>query len=194
MNQFHFNPNTYAELMAKEVPAYDTLQDEIVKATEGVRAERILDLGTGIGETLARVSEVHPGAALTGVDVNPNMLARAKHRLSSAELMVARLEDPLPSGSFDLVVSALAVHHLDAEGKRDLFKRIRQVLSHKGRFILGDVIIPDNPAESVAPVDNDYDKPSRLDEQLRWLTAVGFVAQATWVANDLAVIRAQISG
>jgi tRNA (cmo5U34)-methyltransferase len=37
---------------------------------------------------------------------------------------VSRLEDALPVGNIDLVVSALAVHHLDGAGKADLFARI----------------------------------------------------------------------
>src|SRR5262245_62724772 len=43
-------------------------------------------------------------------------------------LLVGRLEDPLPQGPFDLVVSALAVHHLDAASKADLFRRIAATL------------------------------------------------------------------
>jgi tRNA (cmo5U34)-methyltransferase len=37
---------------------------------------------------------------------------------------VHRLEDPPPEGNFALVVSALAVHHLDGAGKADLFARV----------------------------------------------------------------------
>jgi len=41
------------------------------------------------------------------------MLAHARRVLARADLRVSRLEDELPPGPFDLVVSALAVHHLD---------------------------------------------------------------------------------
>jgi tRNA (cmo5U34)-methyltransferase len=39
------------------------------------------------------------------------------------------LEDPLPDGPYDVVVSALAVHHLAAASKADLFRRIAGVIS-----------------------------------------------------------------
>jgi hypothetical protein len=42
-------------------------------------------------------------------------------RGDAADLRVSRLQDPLPEGNFDLVVSALAVHHLDGAGKVDPF-------------------------------------------------------------------------
>jgi len=51
------------------------------------------------------------------------MLAVARGRLEEYDvtLAVADLLDPLPAGRFDLVVSALAVHHLDGPGKATLF-------------------------------------------------------------------------
>ena len=58
------------------------------------------------------------------------MLDRARERLPDADLRASRLEDPLPEGPFDLVVSVLAVHHLDGDGKRDLFTRVAQLSRH----------------------------------------------------------------
>ena len=86
----------------------------------------------------------HPGARLVGIDASAQMLAEAN--LPGADLAVGRLEDPLPNGPFDLVVSCLAVHHLDGAGKRDLFERIATVLVPGGRFVLADVIVPTDPA------------------------------------------------
>ena len=70
------------------------------------------------------------------------MLAIARETLPEAELRVQRLEDPLPAGPIEPVFSALAVHHLDANGKRDLFGRVAAVLVPGGRFVLADVIVP----------------------------------------------------
>jgi len=55
-------------------------------------------------------------------------------------LRVARLEDGLPPGLFDLVASALAVHPLDAIQKADLFRRVAAALEPVQRRIQrGDV-------------------------------------------------------
>lgn len=94
------------------------------------------------------------------------MLTVARRVLPAAELRVARLQDDLPDGPLDLVVSALAVHHLDRPEKADLFRRVAARLRVGGRFILADVVIPDDPNDAVTPLSPAYDKPSRADTQL----------------------------
>jgi tRNA (cmo5U34)-methyltransferase len=190
MSQFHFTPERYLELMHEDVPRYDELQAETARATAGSGATSILELGVGTGETSRRVLAEHPGARLVGIDASAEMLAEAD--LPDAELRVARLEDPLPDGPFDLVVSCLAIHHLDGAGKQDLFGRIAAVLAGSGTFVLADVIVPEDPADAVTPCTPDFDLPDRLDDQLEWLTAAGFDAEATWVRGDLAVVRAAL--
>jgi tRNA (cmo5U34)-methyltransferase len=186
--QFHFTPEHYLELMHEEVPRYEELQEEAARATEGATATRILELGVGTGETSRRVLDRHPSALLVGIDSSAAMLGEAS--LPNADLRVSRLEDPLPDGPFDLVVSCLAIHHLDGAGKRDLFERIGAVLREPGTFVLADVIVPENPADAITPCTPGYDMPDRLDDQLGWLTDAGFAAETTWVRGDLTVIRA----
>jgi tRNA (cmo5U34)-methyltransferase len=187
MGQFHFHPDDYLQLMHSELPDYERLQDTAAAAT-GRGATRILELGTGTGETARRVLARHPGASLVGIDASADMLAAA--RLPGNDLRVARLEDPLPEGPFDLVFSALAVHHLDGPGKADLFARVAAVLEPGGRFVLADVVVPDDPADAITPLSPDYDLPSRVDEQLAWLGDAGLDASVVWAERDLAVIEA----
>jgi len=181
-----WDPNTYLPQMDAEIPGYAELQDAVAAATEGVAAGSVLELGTGTGETALRVLARHPGAAWTGIDSSEPMLARARERLPEADLRLSRLEDPLPGGPFDLVVSALAVHHLDAEAKRDLFRRLAGVTNV---FVLGDVVVPERPEDAVIDVDGVYDIPSSVADQLAWLREAGFDAEATLVRADLAVFR-----
>jgi tRNA (cmo5U34)-methyltransferase len=193
VSQFHFDPDTYMELMRTEVPAYARLQDEVADATEGVDVGSVLDLGTGTGETLLRVLERHRGAAAVGIDQNPRMLEAARTRLegvAAVDLRVAELTDPLPAGPFDLVVSALAVHHLEGHDKAALFARVAAAVRPGGRFVLGDVVLPADPAEAVTPVSDGHDRPSTLEDQLRWLSDAGFDATAVWSEHDLVVVRA----
>jgi tRNA (cmo5U34)-methyltransferase len=195
MTQFHFDPATYLELMREEVPAYERLQQEVAAATDGLPSSSILDLGTGTGETLAAVLARHPGAAAVGVDKSDAMLGVARQRLAgdSPELRVAELTGPLPPGPFDLVVSALAIHHLEGPDKADLFTRIAGVLRPGGRFVLGDVVIPVDPADAVTPVISGHDRPSVLADQLGWLADAGFDASAVWSEHDLVVMRADFA-
>jgi len=191
MTRFHFAPEGYLQLMAEEVPDYARLQEAAATATTGVApVRRVLELGTGTGETARRVLAHHPEAALVGIDVSEAMLARARSALPQADLRVARLEDPLPAGPFDLVVSALAVHHLAGPAKAKLFGRVAEALRPGGRFALADVVVPEDPSDVVTPIDGVHDVPSRVDEQLAWLRAAGLEPAVAWAHRDLAVLVA----
>ena len=187
--QFHWDPDTYLTLMHEEIPDYERLQDEVAAAA-GANVMRILELGTGTGETARRVLARHPTALLVGLEASSLMLERAGAQLprDRVDLRVARLEDPLPDGPFDVVVSALAVHHLDDAGKADLFRRVARNLTPGGRFVLGDIVVPENRDDVVTPIDGEYDTPSSAVDQLRWLTESGLQAQVAWAHCDLAVL------
>jgi tRNA (cmo5U34)-methyltransferase len=189
VRDYHFTPESYLTRMREAVPGYDRLEDETLTAT-GVGAKSVLELGTGTGETARRVLNRHPDAQLIGIDGSPGMVkvARASLPADRVKLVVGRLEDPLPEGSFDLVVSALAVHHLEGTGKADLFRRIASRLDPAGRFVLGDVVEPVNPSYVVTAIDPEVDHPSKLDEQLAWLEAAGLFPEVTWTHRDLVVI------
>src|SRR5262249_30321933 len=109
-------------------------------------------------------------------------------------VVVGDLLADLPTEQFDLVVSALAVHHLDREQKRSLFAALWSRLRPAGRFVLGDVIVPLDPADVVAPLTPGYDRPDRLDDQVAWLAAVGFEVTVVWQHRDLAVLAADRPG
>jgi tRNA (cmo5U34)-methyltransferase len=193
VGQFHFSPERYLELMHNEMPGYEEIQKEVAKAAAGPAVHDALELGTGTGETATRIMRHYPEARLTGIDESPAMLAAARAALGhSPFLIVQRLEDPLPPGPFDLVFSALAVHHLDGPGKADLFRRVGRVLRPNGRFVLGDVVIPDDPENAVVPLSADYDLPDTAADQLTWLDEEGFDARVTWELRDLAVFAATL--
>jgi tRNA (cmo5U34)-methyltransferase len=196
VSQFHFDPETYLDLMEVEVPAYRRLQATVAEATEGVAAASILDLGTGTGETLAAVLARHPRSSALGLDEDLHMLDAARPRFDGrpVELRRAQLADPLPEGPFDLVVSALAVHHLSGAEKATLFGRVAGALRPGGRFVLGDVVVPENAADAVTPLSPDYDRPDTVADQLAWLAAAGFEVTVMWQAGDLAVLRADRPG
>ena len=60
---------------------------------------------------------------------------------------------------FDVVVSALAVHHLDGSGKADLFRRIGERLAPGGRLVMADVVLPDSEPGPATPIDPTVDRP-----------------------------------
>ena len=193
MSGWEWDPETYLATMAAEIPGYEELQEAVVAAAAAGPAMRVLELGTGTGETALRVRAAQPEARWSGIDSSEAMLGRARERLPDADLRLQRLEDELPAGPFDLVVSALAVHHLDGPGKRDLFSRVAGVLEPAGRFVLGDVVVPRAGEEGPIFVDWEMDRPDSVEDQLAWLREAGFEAEASSVRADLAVFRARLS-
>jgi tRNA (cmo5U34)-methyltransferase len=190
---YTFEPRSYDRRIREEVAGYDELQRRVVAATEELTPGRVLDLGTGTGETAWRILDLHPDARLVALDASDGMLEVARDRLPADRVegwLVQRLEEPLPSGPFDLVVSALAVHHLDPAGKQELFGRVARSLRPGGRFALGDVVVPDRPEEAVIPLMDGYDLPDRADELVAWLGEAGLSTRLVWSERDLAVIVA----
>jgi tRNA threonylcarbamoyl adenosine modification protein (Sua5/YciO/YrdC/YwlC family) len=190
--QYHFDAATYAAEIREDLPAYDELQDELAGAS-GAGARRILELGTGTGETARRLLARHPDALLVGIDENEQMLALASESLPDGRvsLLAGRIEDELPDGPFDLVASALCVHHLSGAGKAELFSRVRDALAPDGLFVLGDVVVPVDPALATTPLTPGYDHPSPLTDQVRWLSEAGLEPQVVWEHGDLAVVTAR---
>lgn len=190
-----FDPATYAETVRAEIPGYDEFQERLVRlAADAPDVRRVLELGTGTGETARRLLAQLEQAELVGLDESAEMLAEAGKVLPGdrVRLVRRRLQEPLAPGPFDLVVSSLAIHHLDELEKPDLFARVLASLAPGGRFLLGDVIVPENPGGARIPLTPGYDKPSQLGDQLGWLQDAGFAsAQVVWQQDDLAIVLAQ---
>lgn len=110
--------------------------------TQNIAApESVLDLGAGTGLLTSYWYGAFPNARYVLVDVALEMLAVAKRRFAGAEnISFAECDftQGLPEGSFDAVISALAIHHLDDERKSALFSRIYEALPAGGIFVNHD--------------------------------------------------------
>jgi len=175
--QFHSDPSRYLDAIRAEVPRYDELQDAAIAAVP-FSPGRVLELGIGTGETTRRLRDAYPDAEITGLDSSPEMVFRAREL--GIEVRLARMEDPLPDGPWDLVIAVLSVHHLPAEGKRDLFRRVRE---QSRSLVLGDVVAAE---PQVTPLEEGVDMPDRAVDLAEWSGG-----EVVWEADDLAVVTAQ---
>jgi tRNA (cmo5U34)-methyltransferase len=176
MSQFHWQPETYLEKIRSAVPRYDELQAEAVKAIPFPPA-RVLELGMGTGETTKRLLEAHPEAWVVGLDSSAEMVFRLREEYDDVQL--ARMEDPLPDGPWDLVISVLSVHHLTDPQKQTLFRRVRD---QSRALVIGDVVKAET---QVTPIDPSHDYPDTAAELAEWCGG-----EVVWEADDLAVVRA----
>lgn len=177
-------------MVRSEIAGYDRLQVALAEATRGIAARTILDLGSGTGVTARAVLAVHPGATLLGIDASEAMLVHARRLVPEATFAVGGLDEALPPGPFDLVVSAFAIHHLDGRHKSQLFGRVAAVLAPGGQLALLDVVVPAQPVARPVPLEPGVDLPSSAGDQLTWLRAAGLQPQIVVAERDLAIITA----
>jgi tRNA (cmo5U34)-methyltransferase len=174
--QSHWNPETYLDEIRAEVPRYDELQRAAVQAIP-FAPDRVLELGMGTGETTRVLLEAYPEAWVIGLESDANMVYRLREEYDDVQL--ARMEDPLPDGPWDLVISVLSVHLIPDEAKRTLFRRVRE---HSRSLVIGDVVKAD---PQVTAVDPSVDRLDTAEELAEWCGG-----EITWTADDLAVVRA----
>jgi tRNA (cmo5U34)-methyltransferase len=188
--QGHLDADTYVSMVRAEIPSYDQLQDRLADATADMQTQTVLDLGSGTGVTAARVLRRHPRATLVGIDSSPDMLSHARRAVPRAHFLEARLEDPLPVGPFDLVVSAFAIHHLASAAKADVFNRVAGALRPHGRFVLCDVVVPTGPVTEPIPIEEGVDLPDSAADQVAWLADAGLRPSVVFGEGDVAILRA----
>jgi tRNA (cmo5U34)-methyltransferase len=201
------------------VPRYDELHDAILNAPPHDRDApiRALELGAGTGEHTAKLLTRFPESTVVAIYHSERMLAEADRKLETfgdrATIKQGAFPDDYPDATdeYDLVVSSLAVHHLDDADKRALFDAIREALSPGGWFLNGDVIrfeadhLEELSGEMIRnwvrskgweekefmevwKAGDDYDDPSTLTDQLVWLRESGFDAVTSiWQYYNFAV-------
>jgi tRNA (cmo5U34)-methyltransferase len=162
MGQFDWTPEIYLERIRTQIPRYDELQEEAIAAVP-FPPERVLELGMGTGETTRRLIEAFPDAWVIGLDSSPDMVFRA--RQSYDDVQLARMEDPLPDGPWDLVIAVLSLNQLTDDQLQALCRRVSD---HSRSFVVGDVF-----------------EPNKLQALLDYSGG-----KLTWQADDLAVVAA----
>lgn len=122
-------------------PLYDSIAADIAaRATAGAR---VLEVGCGPGHLSTRLAR--RGLAVTGVDLDPAMVERAKEnagRGSDASgapsfLVGDAASLPFPESSFDLVVSTFSLHHWSDPAKG--LAEIGRVLRPGGTALIWDL-------------------------------------------------------
>lgn len=106
--------------------------------------DRVLEIGCGTGNLARRAKRRHPSVEVTGLDPDGPALDRAARTAGRAGLDVRwdrGFADALPyaDDAFDLVLSALMLHHLEDEERPTALREVARVLAPGGTFLVLDI-------------------------------------------------------
>ncbi len=166
-------------------------------------AKRVLDLGTGDGRTLSLVRLISPQIEGVALDFSEHMLEKAREHFSNdprIEVVKHDLSLPLPSflGYFDVVVSSLAIHHLEDKRKKQLYGEIFDLLKSGGVFVNFDHVSSPTQALHIKALqkfgftpetEDPSNKLTDVETQLKWLREIGFTdVDCFWKWLEVAVL------
>jgi tRNA (cmo5U34)-methyltransferase len=191
----------YTARRRRLVPVYDAFYGAAVDVLRLLGQDgvgRVLDLGAGTGLLSEQVVQTFPQARVELLDGSEPMLREARGRLGAAVSAVhlADMAGTLPSGPFDAVVSALAIHHLEHQDKRALNARVHGVLRPGGVFVNAEQVSAPTPelteiyearwadeCRALGATEQElaearermrHDRCIDVEPQLRWLREAGF--------------------
>jgi len=134
-------------------PFYDFIQKYIVRDVRyksllidqaDIRVgQSVLDLGCGTGTLAIMVKQLHPGAEVTGLDADPDMLKVARYK-SAREITPVTFDTgmtydlPYPEESFDRILSSIMIHHLKTPDKKRTAHEVFRVLKPGGQLHIVD--------------------------------------------------------
>jgi demethylmenaquinone methyltransferase/2-methoxy-6-polyprenyl-1,4-benzoquinol methylase len=111
--------------------------------------DRVLDIGCGPGELAVLLAR--GGCQVTGIDVSPQMLRQASHRVQAAgvaglvtlrEVGAVELDTAFPAASFDALVSTLVFSELSSDEMVYTLSECRRVLKREGLLLVADEVLP----------------------------------------------------
>lgn len=142
-DRFFSMAKTYNEMIKYTLPQYGFLQNEVIKMLPFRKDEEIIvfDLGGGSGIFLERILSNFPKAKCYWIDYSTDFMKAAKERLNSysnrVEYIITTLQDNWENKikeKADLIFSMSAIHHLETEEKRALYKSCYNMLKPSGWF------------------------------------------------------------
>ncbi len=184
------------------IPYYNEMLDTTVKSIpfEKTKKIKVLDLGCGTGNLTRQIKLAFPNSSIICLDISETMIEQACKKLKKFDeisFLIQDFNDLSFQESFDVIISSLALHHLISDDdKKDIYRRIYQLLNNKGVFLNFDNILGSNnsiqerylnvwndflkksfPEEQVLSIlkkHHEEDRPAKIFDQLKWLEEIGF--------------------
>tara|TARA_R110002020_G_scaffold56074_30_gene155371 strand:- start:3221 stop:3910 length:690 start_codon:yes stop_codon:yes gene_type:complete len=134
------------------IPCFDRFYGtalDLIATEAGAEPLRVLDLGAGTGLLAALLLERMPNARITCLDASDGMLDEARARFAGddrVDFVLADMATADLGGPWGVVMSALAIHHLEDAAKKALFAGVRGALTPGGLFVNAEQVLGPTPA------------------------------------------------
>jgi tRNA (cmo5U34)-methyltransferase len=198
---FNRDAAEYDSMRRRLVPCFDAFYGAALDLIDDWRPPgklRALDLGAGTGLFSAMLLARRPEAQVHLVDASEGMLTQARQRFSGADAVSFAVADIAAAdlgGPWDLIISALAIHHLDDSAKKDLFRRVHAALADDGLFVNAEQALGPEPVaearyarlwlkqikelgappEQIAKAQERmaHDRCASVEDQMQWMRQAG---------------------
>ena len=203
----------YDETIRRFIPGYETMLSVAAEAVAAAGPAHVVDLGAGTGALSEAVLAAAPDAVVELLDVDAEMLDRARARLDRfgdrVRFTLRSFEEPF--APCDAFAASLSLHHIPTiEAKAALFVRVHDALRPGGVLVNADATMPAEASAS-APLYRFWadhlvaggipderawaqeDTYLPLDDELAALRAAGFEAEQVWSAGPIGVVVARKS-
>ena len=188
----------------KLIPCFDELYSipiSLITLIPGKKSTRlnVLDIGAGTGLLTSFLLEKYPDSNVTLIDMAVGMMDIAKIRFkgnNNINYIIADYVDYDFGGIFDVIISAMSIHHLTHNDKQGLFAKIYNHLRPGGLFVNAEQILGNTetieayykkewektirqsgvPEEEIAAWKErlKLDRESTVEQQINWLKDAGF--------------------
>ena len=139
-DRFNSVAQKYDEQRRYFIPCFDDFYQTGISFLAKFRPDfkSVLDLGAGTGLLTKYLYKKFPEATYTLVDASEQMMDIAKQRFENMDkfnFIISDFSKELPENQFDLISSALSIHHLEDESKALLYSNIYKNLPDNGCFL-----------------------------------------------------------
>lgn len=140
-------------LFKRMAPVYDYVEFFVSRIREEVaridlpRGSKILDVACGTGTQ--SIAFAKRGLSVVGIDLSPDMLARAKKKIKKGYDATFLCHDashiPYPDSYFDASSISFGLHDMPEEIGLAVLKEMRRATKQSGKIIIVDYHKPENP-------------------------------------------------
>ncbi len=191
----------YDDLILRLIPYYHQQNSILLSLIDfpDNTSIKVLDLGCGTGVLSHLILEKFQHAHVVAFDFAENMLTACRKNLSAYHERVKFQQGDFATddigSDYDLIISGLAIHHLNAQAKQALFKNLSSNIKPGGLLLIREMVkgASDKLTEKYEKLwrkfihdsgedDNHWfakhleeDIPDSVENQIQWLAQAGFV-------------------